>query len=158
MANGLCFVSVSHRIEQDGVPCIEELQTIVYRDRGEIESAPLKVGEPEPEGYFTHPDSQLWFYSAVTHSGHRIHWDRAFCREVEGYPDLVVHGPLMATELCEAMRGDVSTPQRFTFRAQAPVFTTTPLRIVLGMPRKERAGEIQRLDGIVSMKAMHTVL
>jgi len=154
----MCFVTLSHRIEQQGVPCIDETQTIVYRDRGRMESDPRRTREEEPDGYFTHPDSQLWFYSAVTHNGHRIHWDRAFCREIEGYPDLVVHGPLMATELCEAMRGDLSSPQRFKFRAQAPVFTTTPVRIVLGMPRKERTGEIQRVDGIISMTATHIAL
>jgi hydroxyacyl-ACP dehydratase HTD2-like protein with hotdog domain len=154
----MCFVSVSHEIEQDGAPSISEQQTVVYRDRGDPET-PLR--QPEdiiPEGYFVHPDSELWFYSAITHNGHRTHWDRQFCRNVEGYPDLVVHGPLMATKLCEAMRGEKLVPQRFNFRAQAPVFTTTLVRIVTGVPGTQRHGEIQRYDGVVSMTAKLTLL
>ena len=148
----MCFVTVSHEIDQDGMPCIFERQTIVYRDRGHPEKALRQPADPVPEGYFIHPDSELWFYSAITHNGHRIHWDREFCRDVEGYPDLVVHGPLMATKLCEAMREDTG-PLRFVFRAQAPVFTTTPVRIVTGIPGRQRHGEFQRSDGVVSMTA-----
>jgi hydroxyacyl-ACP dehydratase HTD2-like protein with hotdog domain len=154
----MCFVTVSHEIEQDGAPSISEKQTIVYRDRGDPETALRQPDEAIPEGYFVHPDSELWFYSAITHNGHRIHWDRHFCRDVEGYPDLVVHGPLMATKLCEAMRGEKLVPQRFTFRAQAPVFTTSPVRIVTGVPGNQRHGEMQRSDGVVSMTANLTLL
>ncbi|MGB3830685.1 MAG: MaoC family dehydratase N-terminal domain-containing protein [Mesorhizobium sp.] len=149
----MCFVTVSHEIEQDGAPCVSEKQTVVYRDRGTPEKALRQAGDPVPEGYFTYPDSQLWFYSAVTHNGHRIHWDREFCRDVEGYADLVVHGPLMATQLCEAMRNETLKPMRFTFRAQASVLTTTPVRIVTGKTGDQRHGEIQRSDGVVSMAA-----
>jgi len=154
----MCFVTVSHEIEQDGAPSVSETQTIVYRDRGPPETALRQPTDAIPEGYFVHPDSELWFYSAVTNNGHRIHWDRHFCREVEGYPDLVVHGPLMATKLCEAMRGEKLVPQRFAFRAQAPVFTTSPVRIVTGVPGPQRHGEIQRSDGVVSMTANLTLL
>lgn len=148
----LCFVSVSHQIEQEGAPCIKEIQTIVYRDRGVSERALRGPQDPVPDGYFTHPESQLFFYSAVTHNGHRIHWDRDFCRDVEGYPDLIVHGPMMATELCDAMREGFG-PLRFAYRAQAPVFATTPVRIRLGVPGQERKGQIERSDGVVSMTA-----
>lgn len=148
----LCFVTVFHQIEQEGAPCVEEIQTIVYRDRGAKEEALRAPGDPVPDGYFAHPESQLFFYSAVTHNGHRIHWDRDFCRDVEGYPDLVVHGPMMATELCDAMREGLG-PLRFSYRAQAPVFATTPVRLQLGVPGPERHGQIERSDGVVSMKA-----
>lgn len=154
----MCFVTVSHEIEQYGAPSVSEKQTIVYRDRGDPEPALRQPGDAIPEGYFVHPDSELWFYSAITNNGHRIHWDRHFCREVEGYPDLVVHGPLMATKLCEAMRSEKLVPQRFAFRAQAPVFTTSPVRIVTGVPGRQRHGEIQRSDGVVSMTANLTLL
>ena len=149
----MCFVTVSHEIEQGGAPCIFERQTIVYRDRGAPERTSRQADDPVPDGYFIHPDSELWFYSAVTHNGHRIHWDREFCRDVEGYPDLVVHGPLMATKLCEALRGDTPAPLRFVFRAQAPVFTTTPVRLVVGMSGKQGHAEFQRFDGVASMTA-----
>ncbi len=152
-SGAMCFATVSHEIEQDGAPCISEKQTIVYRDRGPAEKALRQPEDAVPAGYFVHPDSELWFYSAVTNNGHRIHWDRDFCRNVEGYPDLVVHGPLMATKLCEAMRGNTQAPARFVYRAQAPVFATTPVRIVTGIPGNQRHGEIQRSDGVVSMTA-----
>ena len=153
----MCFVTVLHEIEQGGNPCISEKQTIVYRDRGGAEKALRQAGDPVPEGHFVHPDSMLWFYSAATYNGHRIHWDRHFCREIEGYPDLVVHGPLMATELCEAMR-DRLAPLRFVYRAQAPVFTTTPVRIEAENAGDLRKGEIRRSDGIVSMTATLNLL
>ena len=147
----MCFVTVRHEIEQGGENRITEKQIVVYRDRGAPETALRGPGDPVPEGYFTHPDGMLFFYSALTHNGHRIHWDRDFCRDTEGYPDLVVHGPLMATELCDAMR-DGLAPCRFAFRAQAPVFVTTPVRLRAGDPGPEREGRIERSDGVVSMK------
>lgn len=153
----LCFATVSHEIEQDGLPCIDEVQTIVYRDRGPVEAALRQASDPVPKGFFTHPDGQLFFYSCVTHNGHRIHWDRAYCRDVEGYPDLVVHGPLMATELCDALRDGIG-PVHYAYRAQAPVFTTTPVRIQLGLPGREREGKIERSDGVTSMVASLTKL
>jgi 3-methylfumaryl-CoA hydratase len=153
VSGALCFVTVEHAIEQEGAPAIDEVQTIVYRDRGPPERGLREPGDPVPEGYVVHPDGQLFFYSAVTHNGHRIHWDRAFCREVEGYPDLVVHGPLMATELCDAMREGTAGPLRFAYRARAPVFVTTPVRLQLGLPGPERHGQIERSDGVVAMTA-----
>lgn len=146
----MCFVTLSQSIEQAGVMCIEEKKTIVYRDRGTPEAALRTANDPVPEGHFIHPESQLFFYSALTHNGHRIHWDHGFCREIEGYPDLVVHGPLMATELCDAMRGEALTG-RFSYRAQAPVFATTPVRIDPGTPGNIRKGQMLRADGVTSM-------
>jgi 3-methylfumaryl-CoA hydratase len=148
----LCFVTVAHRISQQGELCIAERQTIVYRGRGAPERELRRPDDPVPDGFFTHPEAQLWCYSAVTHNAHRIHWDRAWCRDVEGYPDLVVHGPLMASELCNAMH-DGEGPLRFTFRAQAPVFVTSPVRILPGEPGPVREGRIERSDGVVSMLA-----
>lgn len=145
----MCFVTVAYSVEQRGQTCIDETRTIVYRDRGAPEPALREPGSPVPEGFRTYSDGQLFFYSAVTHNGHRIHWDREFCRKVEGYPDLVVHGPMMATDLCDAMRDDVS-PCRFRYRAQAPVFVTTPVRIETGA---DGTGRMLRSDGVTSMSA-----
>jgi hydroxyacyl-ACP dehydratase HTD2-like protein with hotdog domain len=156
-AGGLCFVTLKHQVEQASVPCIEETQVIVYREIGPSEPALRQAKDPVPKGYFVHAESQLFFYSCITHNGHRIHWDRDYCREVEGYPDLVVHGPLMATELCDAMR-DGPRPMRFSYRALAPVFVTTPVRIQMGVPGGERSGSIERSDGVVSMAATMSVL
>lgn len=146
----MCFVTVSHQITQEGSLCIDETQTIVYRDRTAPEKALRAPGDPVPEGHFVYTDSMLFFYSAITHNGHRIHWDRDFCRDVEGYPDLVVHGPLMATGLCEALR-EGPGPLRFRYRAVAPVFVTSPVRIDLGPAEWPREGRMIRSDGVTSM-------
>ena len=156
-SGSMCFVTVRHRIAQGGRDCIEEIQTIVYRDRGRTEKPLRQPDDPIPDGHFVHPDSRLFFYSSVTHNGHRIHWDRAYCRDVEGYPDLVVHGPLMATELCDAMRGDRLTG-RFAYRAEAPVFTSSPVRIEPGTPGEVQDGRIVRSDGVTSMSASLTAV
>jgi len=148
----LCFVTIRHDISQGGQTRITEHQTVVYRDRGLAVSAPRQPDDPVPEGYVVHPDTTLVAYSAVTQNGHRIHWDRHFCRDAEGYPSLVVHGPLMATELCDAMR-DGLAPCRFAFRATAPVFDTTPVRLVPGEPGSPRQGRIERSDGETAMTA-----
>lgn len=146
----LCFVELRHEIRQNGAPCLTEDQTIVYRDRGLAEKPLRQPGDEVPEGYFTHAPTRLMRYSAVTHNPHLIHYDRDFCREVEGYPGLVVHGPLLATYLCEALRAARPAPvRRFSFRATAPVFETTPIRIVVA--EGEDRAEIRRSDGVVAM-------
>lgn len=145
-SGAMCFATVQHEIEQAGETVLHERQTIVYRDRGAPTHGLRAPGDPVPDGYATTPEAQLFFYSAVTHNGHRIHWDRDFCRDEEGYPDLVVHGPLMATELADRMR-DGLAPCRYTFRAEAPVFVTTPIRYLPG------EGRIERSDGATSMSA-----
>nr|WP_309503952.1 hypothetical protein [uncultured Roseovarius sp.] len=156
-SGAMCFVTLAHEITQGGMLAIEEAQTVVYRDRGAPDAGLRGPNDPVPEGYRLHSESQLFFYSAVTHNGHRIHWDRDFCRKEEGYPDLVVHGPLMATELCMQMFDGV-TPCRYSFRAQAPVFLTTPVRYLPGAPGKPREGRIERSDGVTSMNATLTAL
>ena len=71
------------------------------------------------------PDDVLLFrYSALTFNGHRIHYDRRYVTEVEGYPGLVVHGPLVATLLMDLLGQEVphSRVRQFTFRAMRPLF------------------------------------
>jgi 3-methylfumaryl-CoA hydratase len=140
----LCFLRIGHEFHQGGDLRVKEVQTVVYRDRRLPEGALRGPGEPVPDGFAVYDDMQLFRYSAVTHNGHRIHWDRAFCREVEGYPDLVVHGPLLATHLAEALQaGRAERPTRFAFRAMAPVFVTTPIRVEV----EGGAGRVVRSDG-----------
>jgi 3-methylfumaryl-CoA hydratase len=68
----------------------------------------------------------LFRYSALTFNGHRIHYDRRYATEVEGYPGLVVHGPLIATLLVELVRSNLpgAVVTRFEFRAVSPIFDT----------------------------------
>ncbi len=144
----LCFVEVTHEITQAGTLALRETQTVVYRDRGLAELRLRKPEDPVPEGYRLFPDTQLIAYSSVLQNGHRIHWDRDFCRETEGYPGLVVHGPLLATWLADSLLPQPQ-PCFFLFRAMAPVFDTTPVRLV----EDGQSARIERSDGVTAMVA-----
>ena len=88
------------------------------------------------------PDSVLLFrYSALTFNGHRIHYDHPYVTAVEGYPGLVVHGPLMATLMLDLLRRERPDAflRRFSFRATAPLFAGEPLTV---HARPEPAGEL----------------
>ena len=86
------------------------------------------------------PDPVLLFrYSALTFNGHRIHYDRSYVTEVEGYPGLIVHGPLVATLLLDLLRRQRpdAQVQRFNFTATAPLFDIHRFS-VCGKPEGER--------------------
>ncbi len=78
------------------------------------------------------PDAVLLFrYSALTFNGHRIHYDRKYVTEVEGYPGLIVHGPLIATLLLDLLRNRLPGARlsNFEFRAVRPVFDIAPFKL-----------------------------
>ena len=78
------------------------------------------------------PEETLLFrYSALTFNGHRIHYDRRYATEVEGYPGLVVHGPLIATLLLDLLRPNVADANvaSLSFRAVRPLFDTAPFSV-----------------------------
>ena len=120
----LLFVTVQHEYVQDGQRALIEEQDIVYR-----EPSPPKLGgtEPMPQGDWhlhVQPTPTLLFrYSAVTFNGHRIHYDWPYVTETEGYPGLVVHGPLIATLNVQAfVRANPQlTVRRFSFRGVRPL-------------------------------------
>ncbi len=125
----LTFVTVQHTISSSGTPCICEEQDIVYREAAPP-GAPAAATPPRYEGVAqwsrsVEPDTPLLFrYSALTFNGHRIHYDQHYARSVEGYPDLVVHGPLLATLLQQfaVEQGGGRPLARFDFRGMSPVF------------------------------------
>jgi 3-methylfumaryl-CoA hydratase len=124
----LCFVTVQHVISANGQPCISEEQDIVYREAPSVGTAAATPKRHEAVPEWTRrvePDSTLLFrYSALTFNGHRIHYDQAYARADEGYPDLVVHGPLTATLLQQfaVELGQGRRLARFDFRAVTPLF------------------------------------
>jgi 3-methylfumaryl-CoA hydratase len=107
------------------------------------------------------PDDVLLFrYSALTFNSHRIHYDRRYVTEVEGYPGLVVHGPLLATLLVDLLRRQRPgvALRRFEFRALAPLFDIAPFD-VCGRPEDERGAIAlwaQAADGTLAMRATAT--
>jgi 3-methylfumaryl-CoA hydratase len=139
----LAFVTLSHRIEAEGRLCIEEEHDIVYRAPPAPGEQP-RAGAPAPDGAAWRREARpsevmLFRYSALTFNGHRIHYDRRFCLEREGYPGLVVHGPLLATLMVGlAAERSGRAVASFAFRALAPVFDIAPFT-VNGVPAESGA-------------------
>ncbi|MEM7345561.1 MAG: MaoC family dehydratase N-terminal domain-containing protein [Chloroflexota bacterium] len=130
----LCFVIVEHEVSVEGVHCFTEHQTIVYRDAPKPGSSPEPQAAPEgaeiSASYVSDP-IMLFRYSALTFNGHRIHYDVDYCREVEGYPDLVVHGPLMSTlllDLCYNQYKDEALVG-FKYQARSPLFNPSKFTV-----------------------------
>ena len=136
----LVFVLVCHEIANPAGLAITEEHDIVYRDHARKgESAPEPPPAPLESSWkrTISPDDVLLFrYSGLTFNGHRVHYDRRYATEVEGYPGLVVHGPLIATLLLDALRRNMPQAEvaRFEFRAVSPLFDTAPFG-VCGTPQ-----------------------
>ncbi len=134
-SGSLVFVKVRHEVAGAGGVAVVEEQDIVYRDApaaGAPRPQPAPARTDESFSRVVVPDPVLLFrYSALTFNGHRIHYDRSYVTDVEGYPGLVVHGPLIATLLLDLLRRQwPSTPvRRFTFRALAPIFDIHPFTV-----------------------------
>lgn len=126
----LLFVTVRHHIEGHRGGEILDEQDIVYRERvagaGAVAGATVPPSPPSDWARHWRPDPTLLFrYSALTYNSHRIHYDREFCTGVEGYPGLVVHGPLIATLLALLAADNTGAlVTTFDYRSRAPVFDT----------------------------------
>ena len=131
----LVFCVVRHEISNDqGLALVDE-HDIVYRDEADP-SAPPMPPKPVPENAVwtrsIQPDPVLLFrYSALTFNGHRIHYDRSYVTDVEGYPGLIVHGPLIATLLMDLCRREQPDRwlKKFSFRALSPLFDIAPFQV-----------------------------
>ena len=154
----LVFVKVGHEVSGESGVAIQEEHDIVYRDM----PAP---GEPPPPPRLAPTDGQwsqtvvpndvlLFRYSALTFNGHRIHYDRRYVTQEEGYPGLIVHGPLIATYLMELFRNSCGrTLKAFRFRALSPTFDIAPFS-VHGKPTEAGAALwAQGPDGDLRMEA-----
>lgn len=141
----LLFVLVRHEVHNARGLCLTEEHDIVYcaaAAPGQEAAAPVPAPTSAPWQRCITPDDVLLFrYSALTFNGHRIHYDRRYVSEVEGYPGLVVHGPLMATLLTDLVRRHAPERKlsRFAFKAVRPVFDGQPLTLS-GQPQAEAEG------------------
>jgi 3-methylfumaryl-CoA hydratase len=132
----LTFVTLEHVTHCNEVTCIWEEQDIVYREATPIGQTSAPTPQPHEEtaqwSRSVTPDTTLLFrYSALTFNGHRIHYDQSYARDEEGYPDLVVHGPLTATMLQQfAVEQDAGRVlAAFEFRGVTPLFVSQPFQL-----------------------------
>ena len=158
----LLFVQVQHSYRGPQGLCLEETHDIVYK--------PLALGH-EPMGAGISPsltaewqrelvpdDVLLFRYSALTFNSHRIHYDRRYAMHTEGYPGLVVHGPLMASLLIDLLRRHSDRMlSTFAFKALKPVFECADqrsLRLCAATPAEEVHAWVQDHEGHVCMQAV----
>lgn len=134
-SGALVFVCVRHAFSNAHGLTLSEEHDIVYRD-APAPDAPQPEPTPAPrDEQFSReivPDPVLLFrYSALTFNGHRIHYDRSYVTGVEGYPGLIVHGPLIATLLLDLLRRHLpdATVKRFSFKAVRPTFDIHPFTV-----------------------------
>lgn len=144
----MAFVTVRHELSADGAPVAVEEQDVVYRS--EPDDTPRRTtprptgGEPEPAGDWrrtlTTGPVLLSRFSALTYNGHRIHYDTPYATGVEGYPDLVVHGPLLALLALELPRlHSPATPvTAFAYRLVRPAFSPATV-VAAGTPTGDGA-------------------
>jgi 3-methylfumaryl-CoA hydratase len=131
----LVFVTVRHELAHDGNVCVTEEHDIVYRGLPQPGApAPKPKMAPQDAAWSRTivPDPVLLFrYSALTFNGHRIHYDRSYVTEVEGYPGLIVHGPLIATLLADLLQRNLpqATMTSFSFRAVGSLFDIEPFTV-----------------------------
>ncbi len=161
----LLFVLVQHQVSNAKGLALTEEHDIVYR-------AAAQPGDPVPaptaaetgatwQREVTPDDVLLFRYSALTFNGHRIHYDRRYVTEVEGYPGLIVHGPLIASLLMDLLRRHAPDAwvTRFEFKAVRPTFDLHPFRLN-GQPGAD--GKTLRLwaqdhEGWLTMQATATL-
>jgi 3-methylfumaryl-CoA hydratase len=130
-------VKVRHELRCNGAadPALVEFHDIVYREArrpDDVEPPPQRAPSGAAWQRVVVPDDVLLFrYSALTFNGHRIHYDRQYVTQVEGYPGLIVHGPLIATLLMDLVRRHAPQAEvaGFRFKAVRPTFDLHPFQV-----------------------------
>jgi len=159
----LMIVTVEHTYTQGASTPLVERQTLVYRTPGPPVSAPVGDEVPvAPAGGWVEQRRptpvELFRFSAITFNSHRIHYDERYARDEEGYPGLVVHGPLTAITVATSM--ERTTGRRlssFSFRAVAPLFVGLSSHVVGSVEGDEVSATVVRNDGATAMEAGATL-
>ena len=123
----LAFVELEHEFRQEGRVALRETQNLVYREAPDRSERPPKppiapAGESGSRQVIFDPVG-LFRFSALTLNCHRIHYDADYCRDVEGYPGLVVHSPLQSACLVGLARSFLGRVSEFEYRGTAPLFS-----------------------------------
>jgi 3-methylfumaryl-CoA hydratase len=157
----LYFVAVEHVVRLGLRECVREQQTIVYRELeagSRAEPAPEERPVADFSAECTANSTTLFRYSALTFNGHRIHYDVDYARDIEGYPGLVIHGPLIATLLVD-LAAQQAPVRHFEFRAKSPLFA--PGSFVVSGRREGADGAAlwaAAPDGRIAMEASATYM
>ena len=162
----LVFVAVDHETRVGDRVAVRERQNIVYRE-------PATTTIPVSAASNDIPDLQDWDwqqtivptepmlfrYSALTFNSHRIHYDRPYAMQEEGYPGLVVQGPLMATMLLNLAAEKLGSNKltRFSFRGQAPAFANAAIYLVGKQEGENITLSLVGNDGKEMMSAQATI-
>jgi len=135
-SGNLVFVTVRHTVSVANEIAVVEEHDIVYRDAAKPgANASTPPGNPAPANpvwrHEVMPDEAMLFrYSALIFNAHRIHYDIDYCRKEEGYPGLIVHGPLQTTLLLDLSRRNAGKPVRkLDYRAVSPLFHNEKLTV-----------------------------
>ena len=161
----LAFVCVHHQVSSERGIALREEHDIVFRDNAAAATpAPEPLSAPEQSDFHRSvtADAVLLFrYSALTFNGHRIHYDRDYVTQTEGYPGLVVHGPLLATLLCDLLLESLPgcKLEKFEFKAMHPVFDLNDFKVCGLQPDEHNVSRlwIQDHNGSLCMDAAATV-
>jgi 3-methylfumaryl-CoA hydratase len=158
----LAFANWRHIVEQDGQAVLDERQTLVYREgprlaeggrgTGDVVKATPGQSHGTVRRSVDFDTAMLFGFSAVTWNAHRIHYDWPYATRKEGYPGLVVHGPMLAALLALEAERDLGELKRAEFRAQAPVFVNESVDIVGEVSASGTfTGQVRRADGTIAM-------
>ncbi len=154
----LVFVTVLHELKsQDNIALLREEHDIVYKGATPPAQS-VKAVQPRPTAQFSatvRPTSTTLFrYSALTFNGHRIHYDQDYCRTVEGYTNLVIHGPLIAT-LLAGFAEEVSQHSvlEFNYRGVAPAILGESITLSANVSEQRVELYATLGDGTLSMQA-----
>jgi 3-methylfumaryl-CoA hydratase len=158
------FVKVRHEFHAGDRLAIREEQDLAYRGRpGADADTPAVRMAPGDAEWTRRVDTDpvlLFRYSALTFNGFRPHYDREYAVEVENYPGLVIHAPLIATMLLDLLRNNIAGAHvaTFSFRAVAPLFDTAPF-VLCGRRPGNNTVELwaATLDGVLAMEARATL-
>jgi 3-methylfumaryl-CoA hydratase len=147
----LAFVRIQHDFTTPRGPFVTEIQNLVFRNADDVRKKNDQPGTKAVPFDVEHTmtvetDPVLLFrYSALTFNGHRIHYDQPYATRVEGYPGLIVHGPLIATLLANFAASELGPLERFEFRALSPVFVGDTLS--LSMQKTPQGMQLAACDG-----------
>lgn len=160
----LAFVTVDHAVATERGVAIRERQDIVYREAANAQTGTAGVPERDDPGTYEAvwnvpaTPTLLFRYSAMTFNGHRFHYDQPYATQVEGYADLVVHGPMQASlllNLAATLLGSV--PPTFSYRGVSPMTANQVFRVCGRLTEKGFEGVTLDAGDRVCMRARTTI-